>query len=81
MPAEEVINGVLVIRIQSLGQRMTGLHADRAHPFHPTAPDPASRPALRRLLARERPDVVHSHSWLQYSYFPLYHPRRGPRTW
>lgn len=78
LPAEEVIDGVKVIRIQSLSERMAGLYADSAHPFHPTAPDPEVVMALRRLVRRERPDVVHSHSWLQYSYFPLYHPRKGP---
>jgi glycosyltransferase involved in cell wall biosynthesis len=78
LPVEEVIDDVKVTRIQSLSQRMSGLYADSAHPFHPTAPDPEAVMALRRLVDRERPDVVHSHSWLQYSFFPLYHPRKGP---
>lgn len=78
LPAEEVIDGVRVIRIRSLSQRFPGLFADKAHPFHPTAPDPGAVAALRQIVRRERPDVVHSHSWLQYSYFPLYHPRNGP---
>jgi glycosyltransferase involved in cell wall biosynthesis len=78
LPDEEVIDGVKVVRIQSLSQRMSGLYADSSHPFHPTAPDPEAVLALRRLVERERPDVVHSHSWLQYSYFPLYHPKKGP---
>lgn len=78
LPAEEVIDGVRVIRIRSLAQRIPGVHASAAHPFHPTAPDPAAVVALRRIVADERPDVVHSHSWLQYSYFPLYHPKKGP---
>jgi len=33
---------------------------------------------IRRLIANEQPDVVHSHSWIQYSYFPLHHPCSGP---
>jgi len=78
LPDEETIDGVRVIRIRSWTQRLTGLYADSAHPFHPTAPDPGAVAALRRVLERERPDVVHSHSWLQYSFFPLYHPRQGP---
>jgi glycosyltransferase involved in cell wall biosynthesis len=78
LPVEEVIDDVRVIRIPSLSQRISGLYADSSHPFHPTAPDPEAVLALRRLVERERPDVVHSHSWLQYSYFPLYHPRQGP---
>jgi len=78
LPAEEVIDGVRVIRVRSLAQRIPGVHASAAHPFHPTAPDPATIAALRRVLSAERPDVVHSHSWLQYSFFPLYHPKKGP---
>ena len=78
LPVEEVIDGVKVVRIRSLSQRMSGLYGDSTHPFHPTAPDPEAVLALRRLVDRERPHVVHSHSWLQYSYFPLYHPRNGP---
>ena len=78
LPAEDVIDGVKIVRIQSLSQRMSGLYADSSHPFHPTAPDPEAVLALRRLVNRERPAIVHSHSWLQYSYFPLYHPKKGP---
>lgn len=78
LPGEEIIDGVRVVRIRSWTQRLTGVYADSAHPFHPTAPDPGAVAALRRVLDRERPDVVHSHSWLQYSFFPLYHPKRGP---
>ena len=78
LPAEEIIEGVRVLRIRGWAQRLTGLYADDAHLFHPTAPDPGAVAALRRVLAQVRPDVVHSHSWLQYSFFPLYHPRRGP---
>jgi glycosyltransferase involved in cell wall biosynthesis len=78
LPDEEVIDGVRVIRIRSLTQRFTRLYADSSHPFHPTAPDPAVVAALRGVLDRERPDIVHSHSWVQYSFFPLYHARRGP---
>jgi glycosyltransferase involved in cell wall biosynthesis len=78
LPAEEIIDGVRVVRIRSLTQRMTFLYADGSHPFHPTAPDPAAMAALRRVVRQERPDVVHSHSWIQYSYFPLHHAHKGP---
>lgn len=78
LPAEEVIDGIRVIRIRSWTQRLSGFYADDGRPFHPTAPDPGAVAALRQVLERERPDVVHSHNWLQYSFFPLYHPRRGP---
>ena len=78
LPAEEIIDGVRVIRIRGLSQRLSFLYADSSHPFHPTAPDPGAMAALRRLVRQERPDVVHSHSWIEYSYFPLYHAHKGP---
>jgi glycosyltransferase involved in cell wall biosynthesis len=77
-PAEEVLDGVHVLRIRGWSSALTALHADATRPFHPTVPDPGVVGVLRRVIKRERPDVVHSHSWLQYSYFPLYHRRQGP---
>lgn len=77
-PAEETLDGVRVLRIRGWSSTLTALHADAAYPFHPTVPDPGAMAALRRVVQRERPDIVHSHSWLQYSYFPLHHGDRGP---
>jgi glycosyltransferase involved in cell wall biosynthesis len=77
-PAEETIDGIRVIRIRGWSGGRAAFHADAARPFHPTVPDPGALAALRRVVQRERPAVVHSHSWLQYSYFPLYRARRGP---
>jgi glycosyltransferase involved in cell wall biosynthesis len=77
-PAEETLDGVRVIRIRGWSGGWPTLHADAARPFHPTVPDPGAVAALRRVVQREHPDIVHSHSWLQYSYFPLYHAQRGP---
>jgi glycosyltransferase involved in cell wall biosynthesis len=77
-PAEETLDGVRVIRIRGWSTGMTVFHADAARPFHPTVPDPLAIAALRRVIQRERPDIVNSHSWLQYSYFPQYQAHRGP---
>jgi len=77
-PAEETIDGMRVVRFKGWSGGRTAFHADAALPFHPTVPDPGAVTVLRRVIQRERPDVVHSHSWLQYSYFPLYHAQRGP---
>jgi glycosyltransferase involved in cell wall biosynthesis len=77
-PAEETIGGVRVIRIRGWIGGRAAFHLDGARLFHPTVPDPGAMAALRRLVRRERPDVVHSHSWLQYSYYPLQHAQRGP---
>jgi glycosyltransferase involved in cell wall biosynthesis len=77
-PAEEIIDGVHVIRIRGWSGGRAAFHKDAARPFHPTVPDPGAVAALHQVIQREIPDVVHSHSWLQYSYFPLYHAKRGP---
>jgi glycosyltransferase involved in cell wall biosynthesis len=78
LPAEETVDGVRVIRIRGWSQKLSRSYADAAHPFHPAAPDPGTVTALRRVVRREQPAVVHSHSWLRYSYFPLYRRHQGP---
>jgi glycosyltransferase involved in cell wall biosynthesis len=78
LAAEEMLDDVHVVRIRGWSSHLTAFHADSARPFHPTAPDPGVLAVLRQLVKRERPDVVHNHSWLQYSYFPLHHRQRGP---
>ncbi|MGD0703697.1 MAG: glycosyltransferase family 4 protein [Trebonia sp.] len=78
LPEEETIDGVRVIRIRSWSQHLTRFYSDTSHPFHPPAPDPGAVAALRRLIRREQPAVVHSHSWLNHSFFPLYHAHSGP---
>jgi glycosyltransferase involved in cell wall biosynthesis len=78
LPEEETIDGVRVIRIRSWSQHLSRFYSDTSRPFHPPAPDPGAVAALRRIIHHEKPDVVHSHSWLNYSFFPLYHPHKGP---
>ena len=77
-PTEETLDGVRVLRIRGWSSALTALHADATRPFHPTFPDPGALAAMRRVVRQECPDVVHSHSWLQYSYFPLHRQQRGP---
>jgi glycosyltransferase involved in cell wall biosynthesis len=78
LPEEETIDGVRVIRVRTWSQHLTSLYSDTSHPFHPPAPDLGAVAALRRIIRQERPDVVHSHSWLSNSYFPLYDAQKGP---
>lgn len=77
-PDFEVIDGVRVHRISGWSAALAPFYADAARPFHPTAPDPGLVRQLRRVVAEERPDVVNSHSWIQYSYFPLHRSSSGP---
>jgi len=78
LPREETVSGVRVIRIRSWSQNLSRLYSDAARPFHPTVPDPGAVKALCQVVQAERPAVVHSHSWLGYSYFPLHRSRSGP---
>lgn len=75
LPAAEELDGVRVHRIASTTQRFDRLFASAARPWAPPAPDPGAVTALRRLVARERPQVVHGHDWLARSLLPL--KRRG----
>ena len=70
--------GVLVHRIRSTTQRVDRLFATSTRPWAPPAPDPGAVAGLRRVLDRDRPDVVHGHDWLARSFLPLKR-RHGPR--
>lgn len=66
----EVDQGVQVYRIKSTTQRASWLYKqERTHA--PPFPDPEVTWALRRIIERERPDIVHAHNWLLYSFLPL----------
>jgi len=60
--------GVRVYRIdQGWATRMKRAYAtDRPH--HPSVADPGVSSALRTIAALERPDIVHAHNWMLYSY-------------
>jgi glycosyltransferase involved in cell wall biosynthesis len=68
-------NGIEVHGLASSTYRMPGISLDNERRHAPPAPDPETVLDLRRLLRRERPDVVHAHNWLLHSYLPL--DRRG----
>jgi glycosyltransferase involved in cell wall biosynthesis len=78
LPAEETVNGVRVIRVRGWTQNLSRFYSDATRPFHPTLPDPGAMRALRHVVRAERPVVVHSHSWLGYSYYPLHRSHSGP---
>jgi glycosyltransferase involved in cell wall biosynthesis len=65
------LDGVSVYRLRTSTQRLPGIHREPDRPHAPPAPDPEAVFALRRIVARVRPDVVHAHDWLVHSYLPL----------
>jgi len=72
MPEFEVEeDGVRVYRIRSTVGRLSGLFANGGRRFAPPTPDPEALLALRRIVARERPQIVHAHNWLVRSFLPF----------
>lgn len=70
-PRQGCDGAVRLHRLQGGVQRLPFLFSQAQQRFHPPAPDPALAVALRALLARERPDVVHGHTWMMLSALPL----------
>jgi glycosyltransferase involved in cell wall biosynthesis len=73
-PEERDEHGVRIIRIGGWSKALLRFFEDPEHHFHPPSPDPGTSTDLARLMRRLTPDVVHSHSWILYSYLAL--PRR-----
>jgi len=67
----ELNQNVRVYRIRSSLQRVPGLFSDKGRPYAPPFPDPEVALGLRRIIRRERPEIVHAHNWLLYSFLPL----------
>jgi glycosyltransferase involved in cell wall biosynthesis len=77
LPSTEDDAGVRVHRVRTSVQRIGPLFKNETRPWAPPTPDPQAVAGLRRVVAGERPDVVHGHDWLARSYLPL--KRRGAR--
>jgi glycosyltransferase involved in cell wall biosynthesis len=67
--------GVRVHSLPSFVYRLRRVYGDPGRRHAPPAPDPEAVFHLRRVLRRERPEVVHAHNWLVHSHLPL--ERRG----
>ena len=69
--AREERDGVRIYRLPGLAQRIPWLFSEHGRRHAPPAPDPTTVLALRRVIEREQPDVVHGHNWLAHAYLPL----------
>jgi glycosyltransferase involved in cell wall biosynthesis len=65
------VAGARVHTLRSTSYRITRGHQDTERRHAPPAPDPETVHDLRRVLRRERPQVVHAHNWIVHSYLPL----------
>ncbi len=63
--------GVRIYRMQGLMQRVDVAFRDKKLRHAPPFPDIGVMRELRRIIERERPDVVHAHNWLVHSFTPL----------
>jgi glycosyltransferase involved in cell wall biosynthesis len=65
------VAGARVHALRSSSYRITRTHQDTERRHAPPAPDPETVLDLRRVLRRERPQIVHAHNWIVHSYLPL----------
>lgn len=63
--------GVRIHRLKSTTQRARWTFASEARTWAPPFPDPEITWQLHRIIARERPHIVHGHDWLARSFIPI----------
>src|SRR5438876_10086692 len=71
LPDYEEQENVHVYRVGGTMQRLDFLFSDSEHRHAPPFPDPETTLALRRIVEREKPEIVHAHNWLVHSFVPL----------
>jgi glycosyltransferase involved in cell wall biosynthesis len=76
-PASWIDDGVRVHGLRGTLERAGDLFVDPLKPFAPPIADPEIVRSLRRVVRRERPEIVHAHNWLVHSFLPLKHESRA----
>lgn len=76
LPEVEHTGDVVVHRIRQLRSALPWFVRGQRH--QPPFPDPMTIWALRRLIARSEPDVIHAHGWISYSVAAALVGRRIP---
>lgn len=67
----EIDQGVRIYRIRASVQRLAFLFREQSRQYAPPFPDPEALAALQRIVHSERPEIVHAHNWIVYSFVPL----------
>ena len=65
------VAGARVHTLRSTSYRIARTNQDTERRHAPPAPDPETVRDLRRVLQRERPQIVHAHNWIVHSYLLL----------
>lgn len=69
-PSAVGADGVRVHLIDSSLSRLDFLQRDAERRHAPPLPEPQTTLGLRRVVAAERPDVIHAHNWIVHSHLP-----------
>jgi len=64
---ERPVDRLVVRRVRPLLTRIPWFYRDPGRRHHPPFPDPGTTLAIRRIVRRLRPDVVHTYGWISYS--------------
>jgi len=71
LPEFEVRDGVRIYRIRGAVQQIPGLFSEGGRKHAPPFPDAGLLWELRKVVQKERPQIVHAHNWLVRSFLPL----------
>lgn len=71
LPESEDDSGIKVIRLEGFFQKIPFLFKDATRKWHPPARDFMISNKLAHIIEQERPDIIHTHSWILYSMLPL----------
>lgn len=63
----EIIDGIEVVRITGLFQRLDFIYSNKNYRFHPPISDPIFSKEAYRFIKSFQPDVIHCHGWIIYS--------------
>ncbi|HET8912613.1 MAG TPA: glycosyltransferase family 4 protein [Ktedonobacteraceae bacterium] len=70
-PRYEVSRGVQIHRIRGSMQRLEAVFRYGDRQFSPPFTDPEAMLALKQIIEKERPDIIHAHNWIVHSVTPL----------
>ena len=70
-PVSEDDEGVKVYRIAGWNRALAPFYQDQDRLFNLPVPDPGLTAELQRIVNQERPEIVHAHNWIMYSFLKL----------
>jgi glycosyltransferase involved in cell wall biosynthesis len=62
---------ISIYRLEALVPKIPFTYLDAAKKYHPPTKDPGIIAGLKKVVREFKPDVVHSHGWIVFSYLPL----------